>query len=68
MVNFETSDAASIPPSADEVVFEAPAPGTHGEPRRHRIQQLREAIENGRYRVSASDVADAILRVAREAN
>lgn len=68
MVNFGTSAAASIPPSANEVVFAAPAPGAQHEPRRRRIQQLREAIESGQYRVSADDLADALLRTARQAN
>jgi anti-sigma28 factor (negative regulator of flagellin synthesis) len=68
MVNFATSAAASIPPSANEVVLEAPAPGAQHEPRRRRIQQLREAIEGGRYRVSTGDLADAILRASRQAN
>ena len=65
MVNFGTSAAGSIPPSANEVVLEASAPGAQHEPRRHRIQQLREAIESGQYRVSAADLADALLRTAR---
>jgi anti-sigma28 factor (negative regulator of flagellin synthesis) len=68
MVNFGTSAAASIPPSANEVVLEASAPTTRREPRRLRVRQLREAIEGGEYRVSAGDLADAILRAARQAN
>jgi anti-sigma28 factor (negative regulator of flagellin synthesis) len=67
MVNFATSALGSIPPSANEVVLEAPACSAH-EARRHRIQQLREAIEGGQYRVAAGDLADAILRVSRQAN
>jgi flagellar biosynthesis anti-sigma factor FlgM len=68
MVNFGTSVAGSIPPSANEVVLEASAPGAGREVRRQRIQQLREAIEGGQYRVSADDLADALLRSARQAN
>jgi anti-sigma28 factor (negative regulator of flagellin synthesis) len=68
MVNFATSALGSIPPSANEVVLEAPACSAQHEARRHRIQQLREAIEGGQYRVAAGDLADAILRVSRQAN
>ena len=68
MVNSGTSAAGSMPPSANEVVLAAPAPGAQREPRRHRIQRLREAIESGQYRVSAGDLADVLLRAARQAN
>ena len=68
MVNFGTSAAGSIPPSANEVVFEAPAFHAQAEFRRQRIRQLRDAIEGGPYHVSAGDLADAILRAARHAN
>jgi anti-sigma28 factor (negative regulator of flagellin synthesis) len=68
MVNFGTSTAASIPPSAKEVVLATPALSAQHGPRGRRIQQLREAIEGGQYRVSAGDLADAILRVSRQAN
>jgi flagellar biosynthesis anti-sigma factor FlgM len=68
MVNFGTSTAASLPPSAKEVVLATPALSAQHEPREHRIQQLREAIEGGQYRVSAGDLADAILRASRQAN
>jgi anti-sigma28 factor (negative regulator of flagellin synthesis) len=68
MVNFGTSAAASIPPSAKEVVLATPALSAQHAPRPHRIQQLREAIEGGHYRVCAGDLADAILRAARQAN
>ena len=67
MVNFGTSAAASIPPSANEVVLEAAA-AERLESRRLRIRELREAIEGGEYRVSAGDLADAILRAARHSN
>jgi anti-sigma28 factor (negative regulator of flagellin synthesis) len=66
MVNFATSIGGSVPPSANEVVLKTPSPS--GELRRQRIQQLREAIESGQYRVSARDVADALLRAARQTN
>jgi hypothetical protein len=36
--------------------------------RRHRVLRLREAIESGDYRVSAPELADALLRAARQAN
>lgn len=68
MVNSGTSAAGSIPLSVNEVVLETRASGTQHEPRRHRIQQLREGIESGQYRVSAGDLADALLRTARQAN
>ena len=68
MVNFATSALGSIPPSANEVVLEGHAHNAEHEARRHRIQQLREAIEGGHYSVSASDLADALLRVSRQAN
>jgi anti-sigma28 factor (negative regulator of flagellin synthesis) len=68
MVNFGTSAAGSIPPSANEVVLEVSANGAHHDARRQRIHQLREAIEGGQYCVSAADLADAILRAARQAN
>lgn len=68
MVNFATSAAAAIPRSAREVVLEARVPSAERGLRRLRIQQLREAIESGQYRVSASELADAFLRSARRAN
>jgi anti-sigma28 factor (negative regulator of flagellin synthesis) len=68
MVNFATPAAGSIPPSANVVAIDASAPSAGREGRRQRIQQLREAIGNGHYRVSADDLADAILRAARQAN
>jgi anti-sigma28 factor (negative regulator of flagellin synthesis) len=67
MVNFATSAAGSIPPSANEVC-EASAGGPQNESRRQRIQQLRESIESGQYRVSAHNLADALFRAARQAN
>lgn len=66
MVNFETSATGSIPPSADEFVLEVP--GCERKLRQQRIQRLRERIESGQYRISAADLADAILRAARQAN
>ena len=68
MVNSATLATGSIPPSATEVVLERPVPKAERELRRRRIQQLREAIESGQYRVSAGDLADALLRCARQAN
>jgi anti-sigma28 factor (negative regulator of flagellin synthesis) len=68
MVNFGTSAAGSIPLSANEVVAEVSARSGLQESRRQRIQQLREAIEGGHYRVSACDLADALLRASRQAN
>jgi anti-sigma28 factor (negative regulator of flagellin synthesis) len=69
MVNFGTSVAGSIPPSAKQVVVEtAAASSAVHAPRRQRIQRLREVIEAGQYRVSAGELADAILRAARSAN
>lgn len=52
-----TEVAASIPPSSPEV-----------EQRSQRILQLREAIENGEYRVCAGDLAEALLRFVRRSN
>jgi anti-sigma28 factor (negative regulator of flagellin synthesis) len=66
MVNFATSAAGSIPPSANEVVLKASAIG--GEVRRQRVRQLREAIEGGQYRISTGDLADALLGAAHQAN
>jgi anti-sigma28 factor (negative regulator of flagellin synthesis) len=68
MVNFGTRTAGAIPPSANEVVLEISAHSVQYEARRHRIQQLREAVEAGQYRVSASELADALLRSTRQAN
>jgi flagellar biosynthesis anti-sigma factor FlgM len=68
MVNFGTSVEASIPPSAKQVVLEASASSALHEVRRQRIQRLREAIDGGQYRVSAGELADAILRASRQAN
>ena len=68
MVNSATLATGSIPPSANEVVLEVSAQAAQHEARRNRIQQLREAIEGGQYRVSAGDLADALLRCARQAN
>ncbi len=68
MVNFGTSAAGAIPPSANGVVLEVSAHSVQHEARRQRIQQLRDAVEGGHYYVAAADLADAILRAAREAN
>jgi anti-sigma28 factor (negative regulator of flagellin synthesis) len=68
MMNFATSAAGAIAPLADEVASKAHARREGIELRRLRIQQLREAIESGQYRVSASDLADALLRAARRTN
>ena len=68
MVNLGTSAAGSIPPSANEVVVESQSRGAGRAGRSQRIQQLRVAIENGQYSVSACDLADAVLRSARQAN
>lgn len=67
MVNLGTSAAGSIPPSANEAC-EASAVTTQNDSRRQRIQQLRESIESGQYRVSAHNLADALIRAARQAN
>ena len=67
MVNLGTSATGSIPLSANEAC-EVSAGGTQNESRRQRIQQLRESIEGGQYRVSAHDLADALFRAARRAN
>ena len=68
MVNSATSAAGSIPPSANEVLREASGGSTQNESRCQRIQQLRESIESAQYRVCAHDLADALLRAARQAN
>ena len=68
MVNLGTLAAGSIPPSANEVVVESQSPGAGRMARRERIQRLREAIEHGQYCISAGDLADALLRLARQAN
>jgi anti-sigma28 factor (negative regulator of flagellin synthesis) len=49
------------------VVFEA-APDAGRDVRGQRIQKLREAIEGGQYRVCSAELADALLRAARQAN
>lgn len=68
MVNFATQATGSIPPSANEVVLEAPASGVQAELRGQRLKRLREAIQSGQYNVAATDLADALLRAARRAN
>ena len=68
MVNFGTSAAVSIPLSANEVGLDAPVLSAQHETRLHRIHHLREVIEGGQYRISAGDLADAILRASRQAN
>ncbi len=68
MVNFGTSAAGAIPPSANGVVLEVSAHSVQHELRRHRIQRLRESIEAGQYSVSAGELADALLRSVRQAN
>ena len=68
MVNFGTSAVGSIPGAANDVIFEAAPTGVKRHLRPQRIHQLREAIESGQYRVSAGDLADALLRAARQAN
>jgi anti-sigma28 factor (negative regulator of flagellin synthesis) len=68
MVNFGTSAAGSIPRAANDVIFEAAARGVERHLRPQRIDKLREVIESGQYRVSAADLADSLLRLARQAN
>jgi anti-sigma28 factor (negative regulator of flagellin synthesis) len=68
MVNLGTSAAGSIPPSANEVVVESSAPSAGRVARCQRIRRLREAIENGQYCVAAADLADALVRSARQPN
>lgn len=67
MVNVLTTAAgAGLPPASDSQC-EVPAPAQELGPR-CRIVQLREAIEAGEYRISAAELADALLRAARRAN
>ncbi len=76
MEHVVTSAAATAATSIAEVVGEPPAPTPERTPtreqdrqqRRRRLIELREAIQRGEYRVSASHVADALIRAARRAN
>ena len=68
MVNFGTSAAGSISRGTNDVIFEAVARGVERHLRPQRIDKLREVIESGQYRVSAADLADSLLRTARQAN
>ena len=68
MVNFVTSAEDAIPRSTNKVVLDTPVPGAARELRCQRVRQIREAIENGQYRISAAELADALLRAARRAN
>lgn len=62
-----TLDATASQLPANDTVLEAPRL-TNREQRRRRILELREAIEAGEYRVSSSELADAIFRAANRAN
>ena len=68
MEHLVTPPAGSAVTTLTDVVLEAPSPCAAQEQRQRRILQLRDAIESGDYRVAASDLADALLRVARRAN
>ena len=68
MVNFGTSAAGSISRGTNDVIFEAATRGVEHHLRPQRIDKLREVIESGQYRVSAADLADSLLRTARQAN
>ena len=68
MMNFATSAAGAIPSLANEVAPNASMPAAQRQLRRQRIRQLREAIDSGQYHVAAGDLADALLRAARQAN
>lgn len=73
MVDVTTSEAIAVQlPANDTVthtVLEPRNPESRkDDQRRQRILALREAIERGEYRISAFELAGAILRAARRAN
>lgn len=68
MEHLVTAAAATPQPNPTEVAAPIPPSSPHSEERAARIVRLREAIENGEYRVRAGDLADALLRFARRAN
>jgi len=67
MVDVLTTTTGVLP-STNEPHIEVSAATHNMQPRRQRIARLREAIEAGEYRISAADLADALLRALRRAN
>lgn len=73
MVDVTTLEAIALQLPANDTVSDSvleprPKHSLNEAQRRERIYLLREAIEGGEYRVSASELAGAILRTARRAN
>ncbi|HEV2576588.1 MAG TPA: flagellar biosynthesis anti-sigma factor FlgM [Acidobacteriaceae bacterium] len=69
MVDVTTLEAIAAQLPANDTAPEPLNPELWKEaPRRERILLLREVIERGDYRISASQLADAILRTIRRAN
>lgn len=68
MMNSAAPATGAIPPSANEGVLGTSALSAQHEQGSERIQRLREVIARGNYHVSAGDLADALLRAARQAN
>ena len=67
MVDPSTSSLKPASLLANDTVLE-PLSLTPAQERRRRIVRLREAIQRDEYRVSACELADAILRAAHRAN
>jgi anti-sigma28 factor (negative regulator of flagellin synthesis) len=57
-----------LPDSQNRVANESPSLRQSSRARRERLIELRNAIASGEYRVSAANLADALLRSARSAN
>ena len=68
MEHLVTPAAATAQPTPTEAAPSIPPLSREPGERRQRILQLREAIENGEYRVAAADLADALLRFVRRSN
>jgi len=68
MVDILATVSGAVRPSANDAELEVGTRVHRTQPRQQRIAQLREAIEAGEYRVSAADLADALLRIVRQAN
>ena len=66
MVDVTTSGEIGVQLPANDTVSDRSARTQHDRP--SRILDLREAIERGEYRVAASNLADAMLRLASRVN
>jgi len=66
MVDVTTSGEIAVQLPANDTGLDKSARTQHD--RRSRVVDLREAIERGDYRVAASNLADAMLRLARRVN